>query len=226
MAGVGSYTFGVMSLLLPACLSVCRHANITDEQLSKTLVALKTRNGILLFNAILWTYGLLVPLPFVLENAFGQDPMGVCGLARFNSVFLWIYYIVFMSVALISYAITFIFYRKLNSWVNAKTSMIILTAETKETLLVTRNLMRLIRWLLFLPVITQYPAVCLELALRFHPNLVTVRTARMFMSIAPIAHMLDPIVTILSVKRYRLVVFSLFPTRLKQITSKISNVLS
>ena len=67
------------------------------------------------------------------------------------------------------YAVTFTFYRKLGRWMKETSSMIGISAETRETLKITRNLMRMIKWLLFFPVVVYYPALCCQSMLRIFP---------------------------------------------------------
>uniref|UniRef100_A0A914X122 G-protein coupled receptors family 1 profile domain-containing protein n=1 Tax=Plectus sambesii TaxID=2011161 RepID=A0A914X122_9BILA len=205
--GVGVYVFILMSMTLPSCLSLCRHVGLVREEheLHPMLRPLKRRKGILALNGIFWTYGLLYPLPFILTDRMGLDPMGFCGVVEIDSFLFWTYYLVFIGGVLFSaYIVTFIFYRKLSIWVQETSSMISATAQTNETLAVTRSIMRMIRWLLFVPFVFYYPALTVEMVMRISPNLISVLTARIFLITVPLPHIIDPFVTLLFVKCYRM----------------------
>uniref|UniRef100_A0A914XHX3 G-protein coupled receptors family 1 profile domain-containing protein n=1 Tax=Plectus sambesii TaxID=2011161 RepID=A0A914XHX3_9BILA len=226
--GVGIYIFDVMSLLLPACLAVCRYAAVCWEQdLHPILRYLKTRRGILLLNAMFWTYGLTFTLPLIADDKFGLDRMGCCGVTDIDSVFLWTYYmIVIVGILFGAYTLMFIFYRKLGKWVKETSSLLTMSSVTRDTLMATRNLMRLLRWLLLLPVVVYYPALIVETILRVFPNAISVRTARYFLITVPLPHVCDPIVTLLFVKSYRTALFSLLPLKGRMSTRVIPVVSS
>uniref|UniRef100_A0A914W647 G-protein coupled receptors family 1 profile domain-containing protein n=1 Tax=Plectus sambesii TaxID=2011161 RepID=A0A914W647_9BILA len=203
--GVGIYIFDVMTLLLPACLAVCRYVAICSEQtLHPRLRVLKKRKGIIILNGIFWAYGLTFTIPLIITDRFGLGDIGICGVTDINSIGLWIYYMVVVVGALFgAYVVMFIFYRRLGNWVKTTSSMMVMSSRTRETLNGTRNLMRMLRWLLFLPMVVYYPALTIEALLRIVPRAVSTRTARYFLITVPLAHVLDPIATIIFVKSYR-----------------------
>uniref|UniRef100_A0A914XBN8 G-protein coupled receptors family 1 profile domain-containing protein n=1 Tax=Plectus sambesii TaxID=2011161 RepID=A0A914XBN8_9BILA len=204
--GVGIYVFVVMSMTLPSCLSLCRYVGLVrdEQELHPMLRPLRRRKGILALNGMFWAYGLLFNLPFILTDRMGLDSLGFCGVVEINSVLLWAYYLVFViSVLFGAYIVTFIFYRKLSTWVQTTSSLMTATSHTNETLALTRNIMRMIRWLLFVPFVFYYPAVVVQMALRISPNLVSVFTARLFVITLPIPHLVDPFITLFFVKCYR-----------------------
>uniref|UniRef100_A0A914XRN7 G-protein coupled receptors family 1 profile domain-containing protein n=1 Tax=Plectus sambesii TaxID=2011161 RepID=A0A914XRN7_9BILA len=203
--GVGIYVFVVMSMTLPSCLALCRHVGLVQDlqELHPLLWPLKKRKGIIALNGMLWTYGLLFTLPFILTDRMGLDSLGFCGIVEISSVLLWAYYLVFIIGVLFgAYIVTFIFYRKLSVWAQTASSTMTATSLTNETLALTRNIMRMIRWLLFVPFVFYYPAVVVQTALRISPNLVSVFTARIFVITLPLPHLIDPFVTLFFVKCY------------------------
>uniref|UniRef100_A0A914WIT0 G-protein coupled receptors family 1 profile domain-containing protein n=1 Tax=Plectus sambesii TaxID=2011161 RepID=A0A914WIT0_9BILA len=203
--GVGIYVFVVMSMTLPSCLSLCRYVGVVrdEKELHPMLKPLRRRKGILALNGIFWTYGLLFNLPFILTDRMGLDSLGFCGVVEISSVLLWVYYLVFViSVLFGAYIVTFIFYRKLSAWVQETSSLMTATSHTNETLALTRNIMRMIKWLLFVPFVFYYPAVVVQMALRISPNLISVFTARIFVITLPVPHLVDPFVTLFFVKCY------------------------
>jgi hypothetical protein len=209
--GIGIYIFIVMSMMLPACLAMCRHAGLCSvHELPVVLRPLKTRKGILALNAMFWTYGIFFMWPFLYYDKFGLDAMGCCGVTEIDTLFLWIYYLVFIGSPLfIAYAVTFIFYRKLDQWVRETSALMTMTSHTRESLTITRNVMRMIKWLLFVPIVCFYPAHTCETLLRIFPNFVSVGTARLFMITFSLPHVCDPIITLIFVKRYRMALVSL-----------------
>uniref|UniRef100_A0A914WA25 G protein-coupled receptor n=1 Tax=Plectus sambesii TaxID=2011161 RepID=A0A914WA25_9BILA len=161
-----------------------------------------------------WTYGLSYPLPFVISDMFGLDGMGVCGIMEIDTAFLWSYYmVVVVGILFGAYAITFTFYRKLGRWETS--SLMTLSEHTRETLIITRNLMRMMKWVLFIPVVFYYPGLTIEAALRLSPGSVATRTARFFMITVPLPHVLDPLVTIFFMKSYRTAVMNLLRGKAK-----------
>ena len=126
------------------------------------------------------------------------------------SVFQVYYLVVVVGALFVAYAITFTFYRKLSKWVEETSSLISISEQTRETLTITRNVMRMIKWLLFVPVVFYYPALSVQGLLRIHPNIVSVSTARIFMSSATLANVVDPFVTMTFVKPYRKALLDLF----------------
>lgn len=210
--GVGVYVFIVMSMLMPACLAVCRHASICGEhELHPSLRPLKTKKGILLLNALFWTYGLLFSVPYIISDKFGLDRMGCCGIAEIDSAFLWIYYmVVIVGPLFVAYGVSLTFYRKLGRWVKETSSLMLITPETQETLIATRSMMRMLKWVLLVPVLFYYPGLTLEAVLRIVPDFATLRTARIFMITVPLPHVIDPVITLIFVKRYRVAALKIF----------------
>jgi hypothetical protein len=158
----------------------------------------------MVLNGLFWTYGLFFTTPLIFQNKFGLDPLGCCGVTTIDSIPLWIYYMVFvMGPVFLCYGITFIFYGKLASWVKTTSAMMMITAQTRATLNATRDLMRMMKWVLFFPIFVYYPAPTCEYLMRLFPGIISVRTARIILLTAPLPHVLDPIVTVFFVKRYR-----------------------
>uniref|UniRef100_A0A914UJA1 G-protein coupled receptors family 1 profile domain-containing protein n=1 Tax=Plectus sambesii TaxID=2011161 RepID=A0A914UJA1_9BILA len=209
--GVGVYIFVPMSMLLPGCLAVCRYAGIYNERELDSpylLRALKKRKGIYILNIAFWMYGLLYTLPFVATDKFGLDAIGCCGITEINSVFLWVYYLVNVVFFLfLAYVVSFVFYRKIGRWVKETSSASTLLPHTRDTLKVTRNLQRMIKWMLFVPVVFYYPALGVQAALRLSPGIVDLHAARLFMITVPLPHIIDPIITLIFVKCYRTAFF-------------------
>jgi hypothetical protein len=87
--------------------------------------------------------------------------------------------------------------------------MLSISSETRETLIATRSLMRMIKWLLFFPIVVYYPSPTVEVLLRIFPNIVSIRTARMVMITCPMSHAVDPFFIIIFVKRYRVALIEL-----------------
>uniref|UniRef100_A0A914X111 G-protein coupled receptors family 1 profile domain-containing protein n=1 Tax=Plectus sambesii TaxID=2011161 RepID=A0A914X111_9BILA len=201
-------------MLLPACLAVCRYATIChNDELSGYLRILKTRKGIFALNAICWLYGACFTLPFSIEDKFGLDGVGTCGIAEIDSTFLWTYYMVGVVIALFAaYAVTYIFYYKLAQWIkDSETSALMMTTRlAHDKLTTTRNLMRMMKWILLIPVVLYYPALTVEAVLRIYPGAMTMRTARYFTFTVPLPKIINPIITIIFVKRYRAAVCKLF----------------
>uniref|UniRef100_A0A914XC93 G-protein coupled receptors family 1 profile domain-containing protein n=1 Tax=Plectus sambesii TaxID=2011161 RepID=A0A914XC93_9BILA len=194
-------------MLLPGCLAVCRYAGISNERELDSpylLRALKKRKGIYILNIAFWMYGLLYTLPFVATDKFGLDAIGCCGITEISSVFLWVYYLVNVVFFLfLAYVVSFVFYRKIGRWVKETSSASTLLPHTRDTLKVTRNLQRMIKWMLLVPVVFYYPALGVQAALRLSPGIVDLHTARLFMITVPLPHIMDPIITLIFVKCYR-----------------------
>jgi hypothetical protein len=111
--------------------------------------------------------------------------------------------VIVVGALFVAYATSFIFYRKLSKWVEETSSLISISEQTQETLTITRNIMRMTKWLLFVPIVFYYPALSVEGLLRIFPNIVSVSTARIFMSTATLPHVVDPFVTMIFVQPYR-----------------------
>uniref|UniRef100_A0A914W3P8 G-protein coupled receptors family 1 profile domain-containing protein n=1 Tax=Plectus sambesii TaxID=2011161 RepID=A0A914W3P8_9BILA len=139
--GVGIYIFDVMTLLLPACLAVCRYVAICSEQtLHPRLRVLKKRKGIIILNGIFWAYGLTFTIPLIITDRFGLGDIGICGVTEINSIALWIYYMVVVVGALFgAYVVMFIFYRRLGSWVKVRETLFFIPSLEYKKLFASRG---------------------------------------------------------------------------------------
>jgi hypothetical protein len=91
IGGVSVYIAAITSTTMPSCLAVCRCAIVCrDQNLGSLLRVLRKRKGILALIGMYWTYGLLFPLPLVINDNFGLDPLGCCGITAIDSLNLWV----------------------------------------------------------------------------------------------------------------------------------------
>jgi hypothetical protein len=141
-----------------------------------------------------------------------SDPKYTFAKKTFQLIsFFRIYFVAGVSFIFVLYSVTFHFYRKLGSWVQTTSSMMTMTSQTEETLTATRGLMRMMKWLLFQPVVFLYPALVMETLLRIFPGFISVRTARLFLITGPLPQIFNPIITMFFVKRYSVTVSHLLP---------------
>jgi hypothetical protein len=195
-----------MSIMIMPCLAVCRYAAVcNDTNRSRLLKFLTTRNGILTLNIFVWSFASLYPIPLIINKNFGLDVVGVCGIGKLDTIIPFVYYFMCVLVVLFaSYLITLIFYRKLGNWVREKSSELSQNAHSRETLQVTRNLMRLMKWIMIFPLFVFTPASLITLLLRYNPKIVSVVIARIFVSSVPLCSIVNPIVTVIFVRKYRI----------------------
>jgi hypothetical protein len=137
IGGIGFYNFVTLSVITPPCLAISRYAVVcSGDWLGQKLQFLTKRSSILIVNVLLWTYVIVFPIPFIAADKFGLDVIGVCGIESFDSNLLLIYFIIGLMVVLfLSYAATFVFYRKLDLWIRETSAgMSRNSSVTKETI--------------------------------------------------------------------------------------------
>lgn len=100
-----------------------------------------------------WSFiAILLNLPLILNNAFGEDPSGFCGAKKFTSNRLLLNY-EFSTVAVFlgSMAITVIYYCRLVKWLKQHESS---ARNTQEAVDYTRAVMRVMKIVTLLPILS------------------------------------------------------------------------
>uniref|UniRef100_A0A914VM47 G-protein coupled receptors family 1 profile domain-containing protein n=1 Tax=Plectus sambesii TaxID=2011161 RepID=A0A914VM47_9BILA len=103
-------------------------------------------------------------VPLILGNSFGEDPSGFCLLRRFETPPLLIYYLATaINTVVLSLSITGLYYYKLSKWMKEHQNQLqnIARNSTSEAYTVTKELMRLMRFISILPVLTSTPVALL-----------------------------------------------------------------
>jgi hypothetical protein len=204
------YIFGTVSNFIPPFLAMNRYAVVCSPQqkLASYLRKLFTRNGIYLMNTILWICQTCYILPFAIFDTLGLGVIGTCNVVGRNAdsqIFFSIYFLIIVLFVLLSNVIVFIFYRKMESWVKSMSTGMTLTSETRETLIETKNLMQMTKWIAIIPFLFSSPATLLQFALKIDSTFVSVRFCRACVCLFPICPLINPILTLKFARPYRIV---------------------
>uniref|UniRef100_A0A914ULU9 G-protein coupled receptors family 1 profile domain-containing protein n=1 Tax=Plectus sambesii TaxID=2011161 RepID=A0A914ULU9_9BILA len=120
---------------------------------------------------VVWFFlSIVLNLPLLLNDAWGEDPSGFCGAKRFTSVPLLLSYeLSVMLVFAVSMTVTAIYYYRLVAWL--KQHQASLLQSSNETVDYTSSVMRVVKIVTLVPLIVATPCVILSAGQMILPQL-------------------------------------------------------
>ena len=113
-----SLLYGTMvAPLLAMCRFFALNQNSADEKSFKNRLFL-TCKGTKTLSLALLIYIIAINFPYIYNDAYGRDPIGACGIAVIDDLYLFAFYVISaVGAVFLSCILTFIYYQKLNTWI-------------------------------------------------------------------------------------------------------------
>uniref|UniRef100_A0A914W7U4 G-protein coupled receptors family 1 profile domain-containing protein n=1 Tax=Plectus sambesii TaxID=2011161 RepID=A0A914W7U4_9BILA len=184
----------------PALIAADRYYKITYlPQNGSLMINLFTRKSIVPVIALWFLFAFAINIPLLTFDAFGEDPGGFCGARKFASVpLLLAYEFSCISIFAISMLMTGYYYIRLTTWLNSHQ----VTHISSETMNYTRAVMKLMKAVTIVPMVTATPAVILGGGQMLFPEL-PMWIRRALISAYFISSAANPWLTILLVRPFR-----------------------
>uniref|UniRef100_A0A914XDQ7 G-protein coupled receptors family 1 profile domain-containing protein n=1 Tax=Plectus sambesii TaxID=2011161 RepID=A0A914XDQ7_9BILA len=203
ISGFAMYYFGMISIFTAPFLAALRFMALSGNS---RFGSTTNRRGVIGIDCGIWIVSALLYLPFVILDKFGIEKVGTCGITHEENWYELPYFLFCSGTLFVAYSATFFFNRRLHSWVkNMNTKLLSLTGESKVTLSDTRNLMKIFRWFLIVPVIAFLPTLILQILYRTNIQLLNIRFDRVVVAFGALPAVINPFVTIKYLRPYRLV---------------------
>lgn len=203
ISGFGIYYFGMISIITAPFLAGLRYMALCGNNRFSILFS---RRGVICVDCGIWLAAALFYSPYLLFDKFGLEMAGTCGITHNGKWYETSYYFACSAILFLAYIATFVFNQKLHTWVK-RTSMKLnsLSSKSKLNLSDTRNLLKIFRWFLILPVVAFLPASSLEFLYRIDVKLLNTSLDRVIIAFIALPALINPLVTIKYLKPYRLV---------------------
>uniref|UniRef100_A0A914XKR2 G-protein coupled receptors family 1 profile domain-containing protein n=1 Tax=Plectus sambesii TaxID=2011161 RepID=A0A914XKR2_9BILA len=207
IGGFLTYFLALYGFSIPPFLAINRDVFIrrvsTNRESESWKHKLFSQRGTIIMSGIFWLYIFSVNIPFVFLDMYGRDALGICGIVYDLPVSLFVqFYICMLGTFFTSVVLTIVYYRRLDKWIGEMTRGI-MSDETTSAVRETERLVKMTKWLTMMPVVCTTPGASLNFFLRFFPQLVNVRVARLVMIPFNFTSLANPFITLYFMKPFR-----------------------
>uniref|UniRef100_A0A914UXJ7 G-protein coupled receptors family 1 profile domain-containing protein n=1 Tax=Plectus sambesii TaxID=2011161 RepID=A0A914UXJ7_9BILA len=199
IAGSFHFITGANSFGFPLLIAADRYYKITDPQPNTFSLGHTLFTDVCIVPLIFgwFCFVILFNMPLLLNNAFGEDTVGFCGIKKFTEVRIMLMYLCVIVIAFAALPLSYVYYKRLAKWIkqNRRSN----NAENRKR---TKEIMLMIKLIVIVPLVFNTTSLLLGWGQAFFPEM-PMWLRRILISPYYVSNVVDPWLTIILVQPIR-----------------------